>query len=65
MSRGAGGPPSFARAFAVPWVIAACTTITLVLALLVGSRPWQWASWLALGAPIALTVHCVARGRSK
>ena len=56
-------PRSIARAFAVPSVLAVSTSAGLLTALLGGPGPWQWGTWIALSAPIALTVYCITRGR--
>ncbi|WP_394844476.1 hypothetical protein LZC95_46410 [Pendulispora brunnea] len=53
-------PKSFARAFAVPSVLAALTAIGLLTALLGFG---EWTSWIALTVPIGLTGYCIARGR--
>jgi len=54
---------SAARALVVPSALAVATFAGLLTALLGGPGPPQWGAWIALSAPVALTVYCVARGR--
>jgi len=47
----------FRRVWAIPILLGALTLFG-VLAAFMGSGAWLWASWLALGAPVAVGIRC-------
>jgi hypothetical protein len=51
---------SLGQIFGVPAVLGILTTVGLVAAL-VGDGVFDGLSWLTLGAPIAISVYCIAR----
>ncbi len=48
--------------FGTPIVIGVLSTVGLISAL-VGDDVWDWVSWFALGAPIAVAAFCIWRGQ--
>lgn len=50
------------RVWGAPLLLAGSSLAGLVLALL-GDGPWDAASWLALGVPVAVIAWCVRRPR--
>lgn len=44
----------------VPTILAAMTVFGLMAALL-GTGPWHWASWLAMAIPLAVIGLCLIR----
>jgi hypothetical protein len=51
---------NFRRVFGMPALLAIASAIGLLSALL-GDGVWDWLSWLALGAPVAVIAWHVAR----
>jgi hypothetical protein len=52
----------FMHVWRVPLWLGALTAFGLLAALL-GTGPWRWAAWVALGAPLATALYFVWRPR--
>jgi hypothetical protein len=53
-------PHNFWFVWRAPTLLVVFTVFGLLAALL-GTGPWHWASWLAMAIPLAVIVYCVTR----
>jgi hypothetical protein len=53
-------PHNFWFVWRAPTFLVVLTVFGLLAALL-GTGVWHWASWLAMAVPLAVIVHCISR----